>query len=405
MPGRGSQLLGRIRQQRVLHRAGGTRGNRQDHARSRHLLFAFLAGQEGGEIDRFLGRVFGKRPAVQAAQSVGGLACAALDDREGEAADIFRGQPLAVTGVLALVRFRIVEAKNDRSLAVTKDAESLRPCRAEITRLEGFELAEFSQLLTGLDDCRVHEAFAFALAGCVKDGLAAISHHEIAPVEMNRPFLTTATGDRHDARILDLLDRGVEISPCLDVFSLHTRLGEQLLVIKEADEADAVGYGPDLAIKRQAVDCGSVIGLTQLAAIGIENLGQVLQRAGLGLLFENPATPAVEEIRYVVGLQQRRQFCLESLVFEELQLNIDIGVLGLILLGDLLPDGHGFGIQLHVHPFYDRRGRSARCTEHESNTCRCGKAYEPAAQACACVPNRHDGDPPWGYPHLFPDAD
>ena len=41
----------------------------------------------------------------------------------------------------------------------------LRPGGTEITGLEGFELAEFRQLLTGLDDGGVHETFAFALAG------------------------------------------------------------------------------------------------------------------------------------------------------------------------------------------------------------------------------------------------
>ncbi|MNL40805.1 hypothetical protein D3C87_1631800 [compost metagenome] len=75
---------------------------------------------------------------------------------------------------------------------------------------------------------------------------------------------------------------------------------------------------------------------------------------------------------------------------------------GLIVLGNLLPDGHGFRVQLHMHPFNDRCGRGACGAEHESNACRCGKAYQPAAQACACVPNRHDRDPPSGISSFIP---
>ncbi len=135
-------------------------------------------------------------------------------------------------------------------------------------------------MLARLDDGGIHEAFTLALAGGVEHGLPAIAHDEIAPVEMDRPFFTATTGNRNDARCLDFLDGGAEIVPGLDVFRLHARLGKQLLVIKETDEADLVGHCPDLAVKGEAVDCRGVIGLPQLAAIGVENLAQILECAG-----------------------------------------------------------------------------------------------------------------------------
>ena len=92
-----------------------------------------------------------------------------------------------------------------------------------------------------------------------------------------------------------------------------------------------------------------------------ENLREIFQRAGFGLFFQHAAAPAVEKVGNIVGLQQRWQLCLEGFVLQELQLHIDIGVLRFEILGNLLPDGHGFRIEFHMHPFDHGCGRCRRC--------------------------------------------
>jgi len=168
---------------------------------------------------------------------------------------------------------------------------------------------------------------------------------------MDRPLLAAAAGDRSDAGILQLLDRGQEVVPVLDAGRVDAGFLEQRLVVVEADQAGLVGQGIDLALDRQAVDERRVVHGAQLAAIGVHRLGQVLDGAGAGLLGQHAAAPGVEQVRRIVRLQQRRQLGLERLVLKELHLDLDARMGGFKVLDDLAPGGADVGVGIQVEPF------------------------------------------------------
>ena len=78
-------------------------------------------------------------------------------------------------------------------------------------------------------------------------------------------------------------------------------------------------------------------GAQRLLPVAAHKLGNVPEKSGSGLIVEHAATPTVEQVRALIGLQQGRQGGFEGLVFQEFPFNLDAGVLLLELGADLLP--------------------------------------------------------------------
>ena len=97
------------------------------------------------------------------------------------------------------------------------------------------------------------------------------------------------------------------------------------------------------------------------------------QHACLGLLGQDAAAPGKEDVRRGVGLQQRRQLGLVSLVLEELHVDLDTWMGGLVLPGDALHDGELLGYRDDVHPVDSLIGRDWRDRRHSRQQQRCSK--------------------------------
>ena len=163
---------------------------------------------------------------------------------------------------------------------------------------------------------------------------------------MQRPFVGAAHDDRRDAGRLQLLHGGEQVVPGLDRRAIDAGLGDQLLVVEEADLRQDHRHAVDLAVDREGRDRRR----GELVAVALQLRADVLEDAGLDLRLQHAAGPAVDDVRPILGLQEGRQLRLVGLVLEELHLDLDAGVLGLEAAGDLLPDLHLGGIGLDVQP-------------------------------------------------------
>src|SRR5579863_1923929 len=135
------------------------------------------------------------------------------------------------------------------------------------------------QPLARLDKGGVLEAAVLARL-CIRQRVrAAATYDEIGPVEMHRPFLAAADDDRRNASGLDLLRRGEEIVPGLDVFGLYAGLSEQLLVIEEDNLAGVLGNTVGFAVDLKRLHRGRRDRVRPRRSLG----AYVLKEAGLRL--------------------------------------------------------------------------------------------------------------------------
>ena len=152
---------------------------------------------------------------------------------------------------------------------------------------------------------------------------------------MHRPFLAAADHDRRDPGGLELLHRAEKIIPGLDVLGLHASLVEQLLVVIEDDLTHLERHADGLAVDLERIDGGR----REFGFPRGDVLGDVLEEPGLVLGLHHAPAPAVEEVGpRLVGLQHGGQLRLERLVLEILELDLHPLVLGVVIVGDLVPD-------------------------------------------------------------------
>ena len=213
------------------------------------LLGVFLLAEELQEVDRLGRRGLGDEEGVDAAERVGRLALAAGDGRERHDADVVLRQALAAGGASGpACRCSHSPIRSIAALPSPKTPVDSRVLGREIARLERLERREFAQALARLDEGRVLEAAVLARLGVGERMLAADAHDEIGIVEVHRPFLAGADDDRRDAGRLQLLHRGEEVVPGLDVLGLDAGLREQLLVVEERDFAGVERHADGLAV-------------------------------------------------------------------------------------------------------------------------------------------------------------
>ena len=131
------------------------------------------------------------------------------------------------------------------------------------------------------------------------------------------------------------------------VAGVEAGLGEQLLVVPEDDLRNVLGKAVELAVAGEGADAGGAdVGL----GLGRDDAVDVAQHAGLDLLVEHAAAPAIDDVGRVVGLQQRRQLGLVGLVLEELQLEIGLRMEPLVLGDGLVHQGDHAGVGLQMQP-------------------------------------------------------
>ena len=104
--------------------------------------------------------------------------------------------------------------------------------------------------LAGLDEGRVGEAFSLASQRRLERVLAADPHGEMRPVEVHRPLVGAAGDDGRDPGRLELLHRPEQIVPGLDRVRVDAGLGEEVLVVEEADLRRMHRHAVDLAVAR-----------------------------------------------------------------------------------------------------------------------------------------------------------
>ena len=204
----------------------------------------------------------------------------------------------------------------------------------EVARLERLQRRKLAKALARLDKGRAFEPSVLACLGVGQGVLAADPHHKIGIVEVHRPFLAGPDRDRRDTGGLELLHRGEQVVPALDLLGLHACLLEQLLVVEEGDDALIERHADRLAVDFDRVDRGRRhIGL-DACDVG----AHVLEEAGLGLRVHHAAAPAVEQTwPRLVCLQHGRQLGLERFVLEIFDLDLHARMRRLVVLGDLAP--------------------------------------------------------------------
>ena len=141
--------------------------------------------------------------------------------------------------------------------------------------------------------------------------------------------------------------------------ALTPGLLEQLLVVIEGDLADLERHADDLAVDLERVDRGR--GRASVSHGG-DVRGDVLEESRLVLRLHDAAAPAVEKLGPgVLGLQHRRQLCLESLVFQILELDVHALVRGVVVRRDLVPERLLARVFADVKNGDGRVGEGRRC--------------------------------------------
>ena len=89
------------------------------------------------------------------------------------------------------------------------------------------------------------------------------------------------------------------------------------------------------------------------AAIGIEGGGDILEHASRDLVIHDAAAPALEDIGGRAALHDGGQLGLEGFIFQNRDMDGDIGMSSHILVGQILPEGLA-GIEGGNMPPFDR---------------------------------------------------
>ena len=150
---------------------------------------------------------------------------------------------------------------------------------------------------------------------------------------------------------LECLNVGQEIVPGGRRLG-DARIGELLLVVPEAHHAEVEGDAVLLAVDLVHAQGARV----DLRSPRRHRVGDVLDETGVGLLAKAAATPRLEQVRRRLGLHQRRELGLESLVLQVVDVDRHFGVIGHVLVSKGLPEALARIVVLDVVPV-DRRGR------------------------------------------------
>ena len=181
--------------------------------------------------------------------------------------------------------------------------------------------------------------------GLFQGRLAARSQGQVGPIEHGRPLVPASQGDGGDAGVLELLDDRQELLPG------RRRLGdagllEEVLVVPEAHQAEVVG--------RAVLDAVDLVDAHAGRVHAVDPVGDLIRdrpgHAGGGLLGEDATAPGLEDVRRGPALHLDGEPGLEGLVLEDSDVDLDVGVLGHVLVGDRLAERQARFGRLDVPP-------------------------------------------------------
>src|SRR5579871_120705 len=293
-------------------------------------LFVGLVGQEANEINRFRWSILANCETIATTQHVTRRARATGDGREGEETNVWaffigrRGD---------IARRRPLAHQLHGSLAVAHDSLSVSIGSAKEAILEGMQSNQLLEVLPSLNERRIGKRAALMAVRLVEGSLAAQTHGKVFPIESARPLIFFAKTQRRDVRRLELLDVADKVVPgCWR--RCDASFGEQALVVPEANGAHVPRHTIIMIVI--AVQIQARLTEARAPAILLEVRGDVFEQPSSSILLQHATAPTLEDIGRGASLHRRAQLGLERVVGNHGDVDLDVGVVLHVLVGEVL---------------------------------------------------------------------